>query len=196
MYLKARVPLRSIIVALPSDVVFPAASAFPAAAPAAGTWSFGSGSVHVQPSPSVPISAEKAEFPSVSAAAAAARLLGSAAAAAAGVNPGERISRHEFTLPMLIGRSSVLSVIAATTPTRSGTVSRSGKSSHAFPGAAIERRKSNTTGNCTRHGTRWETPLPRSMTGDTSQCASTDARRSFSEWSSFRPSSNSGCERT
>lgn len=64
------------------------ASAFPAAAPAAGAWSFGSGSVRVQPSLSVPISVEKAEF-----------LLsplrafwGRASSVAAGVNPGEQIS--------------------------------------------------------------------------------------------------------
>ena len=48
-----------------------AASAVPAAAPAAGTWSFGSGSVHVQLSPFVPISGGAAEFPSVAAAVAA-----------------------------------------------------------------------------------------------------------------------------
>ena len=63
-----------------------------------------------------------------------------------------------------------------------------------IPGAATERSKSNTTRNCTRHGTGSKTPLPSSRTGDASQCATTDIRRSFSEWSSLRPSSNSGCE--
>ena len=85
-----------------------AASAFPAAAPAAGTWSFGSGSVHVQPSPSVPISAEKAEFPSVAAAvAAAARHFWGASSTAVGVSPDKQISRHEFTLPAKIAISQI-----------------------------------------------------------------------------------------
>ena len=46
----------------------PSASAFSAVASAAGPWSFGAGSVPVQPSPFVPISVGKAEFPSVAAA--------------------------------------------------------------------------------------------------------------------------------
>ena len=50
-----------------------------------------------------------------------------------------------------------------------------------IPGRPTERRKSNTTRNCTRRGTGSKTPLPRSRTGDTSQCATTDARKSFSE---------------
>ena len=53
--------------------------------------------------------------------------------------------------------------------------------SHAFPDAATERRKSNATRNCARRGTgSKKTPLPSSRTGDTSQCAATDVRRSFS----------------
>ena len=88
---------------------------------------------------------------------------------------------YEMLPEMADGRVECLVGDRATTPARSGAVSKSRTSSHAFPGAATERRKSNTTRNCTRRGTGSKTPLRKSRTRDTSQCATIDVRRSFSE---------------